>query len=96
MTVDCPECDRSFDGKQGASIHYSSAHDGKLGKSETQCSGCGAELQRFDYILENHDDHFCSNSCRWEVMSETMKGEKSPNWTGKNAPNWQGGDSDDC
>ena len=52
-------------------------------KHKIQCSYCKKEIERWRYVIKQHDNHFCCKECKAKYIHENM--------IGKNAYNWQGG-----
>ena len=46
------------------------------------CSYCGMSIEKEPYLANQHDDHFCDDSCRGRWISENQKNSDNPNWKG--------------
>lgn len=78
--VECPTCGRDdFASKNGMKIHHSHIHGESIAGVDVECVQCG------DYftVTQCREDNarFCSRDCV-EWRSESIRGEKHPNWKG--------------
>lgn len=74
----CPTCGESYKSGLGVKIHHKKIHGESIAGYSTECKQCGDDF----HIPEasKHRD-YCSDECRSVFFSESIRGEKHPNWT---------------
>lgn len=72
MPIDCPTCEREFDGERGMRVHHALAHDEHAPNRE--CADCG------EWFYSKVERKYCSDECRENSVS--FEGENNPNYSG--------------
>jgi len=71
--VQCPKCDEGFSSERGMKIHHKRVHGKSISGKSVKCDRCGSEFSKIPILVEKHDHHFCSKSCRIEWKSHSEK-----------------------
>jgi endogenous inhibitor of DNA gyrase (YacG/DUF329 family) len=79
----CEECGREFKSLHGLKCHSKSVHGRSIVDPlcTVSCCICGGTKQVKSYQLM-HPRHFCSRKCQDVWRSQTLRGDRHPQWTG--------------
>jgi len=77
----CPSCDRSFDTESGMKIHHNSTHGESIAGRVVECECCGSNFRKATDQAKAYDEHYCSDECQRERLSERYSGESNPNYS---------------
>lgn len=74
VDVVCPTCGRTdFKNRRGVENHHAIAHGESIGGVSVTCDTCGEETRKPPSEVERAESHYCSDECRIEGVSATLR-----------------------
>lgn len=72
---ECPTCNRTFDSKNGLSVHHAHSHGESIAKKTSTCNTCGNTFEY--YPSKSRTGSYCSVECNTEIPeSSRSRGER--------------------